>query len=214
MSGVWYAFTSDMHIGGYHIAPEYYDEFVHERGLDGSFSRGEIKVIAWPGLSTTLTPAAILTPTFITTVTPTLKPLEDFVLKAYANLVATYDTGKWRWYFNSTSSPTGASFENALYSLQFTSCNIQEQGATEIGSPASPPPDPNQVRLGQITYDVYRFDRLDSGLNAAWYVDRNSLAEYSDADGLPIFIVSSTSAQWQECESEARKVLETVHVQE
>ena len=162
----------------------------------------------------TTTATTILASTPVIAVAPTLRPFEDFVLKAYTNLVATYDTSKWRWYFSSTSSSTGASFENALYSLQLTSCHIQEQGATEIGSPSSPPLKPHQVKLGQITYEVYRFDQPGSELNVAWYVDRHSLERYSYADGFPIFVVSSAADQWQECESEAHKVLETVHVQE
>lgn len=131
----------------------------------------------------------------------------------YVNLAVTYDTSKWE---KSSSSqrpgPTGGSFENALYSLDFPSCNIQEQAATEIGSPNSPPLEPYKIELEKIIYTVYRFDQPNKKLNVAWYIDEGSLNGYSYPDGIPIFIISATVDQWKDCETESQKVLEMLHL--
>ncbi|HEY4689992.1 MAG TPA: hypothetical protein VIK33_11820, partial [Anaerolineae bacterium] len=57
VSGEFYSFSPDLRVGGYKVAPDYFDEFVKAWGLDGNSTPGETKLpIAWPGFAVTPTP--------------------------------------------------------------------------------------------------------------------------------------------------------------
>ncbi|MEJ2707018.1 MAG: hypothetical protein P8074_05325 [Anaerolineales bacterium] len=130
-------------------------------------------------------------------------PTGVFTLMYYQPLIMEYDSSEWRDDSQYTNSDT---IVNYLQSRKLETCTIGTMGPSGF----FPLPD-EIVQLGDVEYQVKTNKDIPKDSVFVYYFENNSLAGYNYDNGIAVLVVQASLGEWNNCISNAEKILATLH---
>jgi hypothetical protein len=75
-----------------------------------------------------------------------------------------------------------------------------------------PPPD-EIVQLNEVRFQVKTLERPKVVIITTYYFEDNSLSGFDYDNGFPVLEAQASPGEWEQCKTQAEKVLTTLHTQ-